>query len=34
MVQELWSDIREMCSTLLDDAVMIGKLSVEQNVNN
>ncbi|XP_046646984.1 uncharacterized protein LOC124337021 [Daphnia pulicaria] len=24
MVQELWSDIREMCSTLLDDAVMIG----------
>lgn len=34
MVQELWSDIREMCSTLLDDAVMIGKLSVEQNLNN
>jgi len=28
VVQELWSDIREMCATLLDDAVIIGKLSI------
>ena len=25
MVQELWSDIRDMSVNLLDDAVMIGK---------